>query len=143
MKRLHVFLLLLSGALCISACTSGRESFSTEPGRGFGWKDMTKTQQHIQDSVREENSTFDMKSAFQGKSQPLVLPASEHVTIQTTPLSLDIDASIDVMRSPDQYMKVWFAPYQDEAGHLHESCVVHTIVKQGAWVIPNDALQEG
>lgn len=108
-------------------CTQGQESFSTEPGKGFGWKDMTETQKEIHKGLGNESIT------------PTINAAHTEVTVPSTNshgYSVQPDALSDVTRVPEHYMKVWFAPYQDSSGNLHEECAVHTVMKSGQWIVP-------
>jgi hypothetical protein len=128
-------------ALCLvlglTACTQGNDSFSTEPGVGFGWKNMTETQKMVHKAMKEEEGAeAPLSSAFVAESTPILLPESSRVVVAPAAAGSGLDPMTDVMRSPDHYMKIWFAPYQDEVGNLHEECAVHTIVKRGEWVIP-------
>lgn len=115
--------ILAALAFCVMGCTQGQESFSTEPGKGYGWKDMTETRQEIHKSM-----------GLDGNALPIpALPVSQHTLDASqqngNPLS-------EVTRMPEHYMKVWFAPYQDNLGNLHEECSIHTVMKTGQWVVP-------
>lgn len=141
MRKKYITGTTMAALLVLTACTQGRESFSTEPGEGYGWKDMTQTQKKIHEETESLSSARSLSPDYIATSSPIILPDEQHVTVTPTPFLEGMDPAADIMRSPDKYMKIWFAPYQDDFGNLHENCVVHTIVKHGEWVIPNHALQ--
>lgn len=121
--KVQVFGVLAALAFFVVGCTQGQESFSTEPGKGYGWKDMTETRHEIHKSI-----------GLEGNAMPIpALPVSQHALEESqkngNPLS-------EVTRMPEHYMKVWFAPYQDSFGNLHEECSIHTVMKTGQWVVP-------
>lgn len=107
-----VVLVASVAALC-AGCTSGREGFATEPGKGFGWKSMTETNRLIQETSEV--------------MPPVVTPQPYLVT------SGVLDG---VERIPEQYMCIWIPPYQDSNGNLHEESVIHTVIQTGQWKIP-------
>ncbi len=141
MKKQYITLSLVAAVLSLTACTTGNESFSTQPGKGYGWTDMRHTHQKIMEETDAEKRTSSFSPDFVATSAPIILPEEQHVTVTPTAFPEGMDPSSDIMRAPDQYMKIWFSPYQDAFGNLHESCVVHTIVKHGEWVIPNNTVQ--
>lgn len=138
MKKHYI---MMTSLLFLSACSQGRESFSTEPGRGYGWSDMTQTHQKIHDDRDASKRVSAISADYIETSSPIMLPDEKNVTVISSPFPEGMDPSFDVMRSPDKYMKIWFAPYQDHVGNLHEGCVVHTIVQHGEWVMPKSTLQ--
>lgn len=120
MSRQGIGLIVVLG---LSACTSGKDHFSTEPGKGFGWKSMTETHR-----MMEEEGGISLPTT---KPQPyMVAPGI-------------IDA---VERIPEQYLKIWIPPYQDEQGNLHDESSIHTVIQEGQWklptFVPKDVAQE-
>lgn len=116
-------ILALITVLGLSACTSGKDHFSTEPGKGFGWKSMTETNRMIH------------------QEDGISLPSSKPQPYLVTSGILD-----GVERIPEQYLRVWIPPYQDEQGNLHNESSVHTVIQEGQWklptFIPKDVSQE-
>jgi hypothetical protein len=125
-KNNHDIIALVLLPLLVIGCTQGQESFSTEPGKGYGWKDMTETQKEIHKEITPEGLN---PMLMQG-----LLPIP--VTSVTYPISSPNGSLSSVTRMPEQYVKIWFAPYQDSAGNLHEECAVHTVMQTGQWVVP-------
>ena len=125
-KNNHNTIALILLPLFIIGCTQGQESFSTEPGKGYGWKDMTETQKEIHKEIAPEG--------FNSMPMQGMLPIP--VTPVTYPISSSNGSLSSVTRMPEQYVKIWFAPYQDSAGNLHEECAVHTVMQTGQWVVP-------
>ena len=125
-KHNHNAIALILLPLLVIGCTQGQESFSTEPGKGYGWKDMTETQKEIHKEITPEG--------FNSMPMQGMLPIP--VTSVTYPISHVSGSLSSVTRMPEQYVKVWFAPYQDSSGNLHEECAVHTVMQTGQWVVP-------
>lgn len=113
-----VFSLILGGCLVLAGCTSGREHFTTEPGKGFGWKDMSENHRLI----------GELGSGAGDVSSPTIAPQPYLVTSGVLE---------GVERIPEQYLCIWIPPYQDPAGNLHEESVVHTVIQTGQWKIPS------
>lgn len=107
----------LGFCVLMSACTSGSESFSSEPGRGFGWKSLKENHQQIQSMTSEQTVV----------SPPVI--SSEKYHIQSGPWT-------DVERRPERYLRIWFPPHQDGHGNLHEEHAIHTVIQPGQWIIP-------
>lgn len=116
-------IMLLIVPLGLVACTQGQESFSTEPGKGYGWKNMTETQKEVHKEINLERIDSLVKSPIP-------------VTAVTYPISSPNASLSSVTRIPEHYIKIWFAPYQDPVGNLHEECAVHTVLQAGQWVVP-------
>jgi hypothetical protein len=57
-------------------------------------------------------------------SSAQVLPFSEEIVLS--------DKTV-VQRSPEQHMRVWVAPFQDEGGNFHEASLVHSVIQTGFW----------
>ena len=110
----HLLITLAALPLFLVGCTQGQESFSTEPGKGFGWKHMSDTHEAIHRDMATRPSSIG--------------------TVRPVAVNPNLQGS--VARIPEQYMKVWFAPYQDQAGNLHEESIVHTVMQTGQWMVP-------
>ena len=119
--HLRLFITLAALPLLLMGCTQGQESFSTEPGKGFGWKHMSDTS----DSIQREMNAASVAARLEIPGDAKVLPITMSTHLQT-----------GVSRIPEHYVKVWFAPYQDEWGNLHEECVINTVMQTGQWVVP-------
>lgn len=111
--------LFLSLGLC--SCSNYEESFSTTPGKGSGWKSMSKTYA-LEDSSHNEA----VKKTLQEN------PVEIQHDVEDSHLC---DDQAFIERAPEEMLKIWFAPYQDNHGNLYEASVMRTIVKKGAWVI--------
>ncbi len=120
--------LLLVIPIILNACAPlGQESFSTEPGSGFGWKSMQENHQII----HQTGESF-------GSQKPNILP----LTMTPDPFLMQAGPLTSVQRAPEQVVRVWFAPYQDEQGNLHEEGAVHTVIQTGQWTVPPFSLDE-
>ncbi len=112
-------LLLTVTTLLVTGCSLGQESFSTEPGKGFGWKHMSATSE----AIHQQPNHHEIGQA------PLAFPPAR-------PLTTNPSLQTGVARTPEHYLKIWFAPYQDPSGNLHEESVVHTVMQTGQWMVP-------
>ena len=121
-KYHHMSVMILP--LWLMGCTQGQESFSTEPGKGYGWKDMTETQKEV---YREMKAEADQHAIMNPRIP--VIPIVHPIATSASSVSA-------VTRIPEQSLKIWFAPYQDRFGNLHEECAVHTVLQTGQWIMP-------
>jgi hypothetical protein len=120
MNNILRFTLLCLTPVLLNGCAPlGNESFSSEPGKGFGWKSMQENHQLIHQ---------------QSTSLPLTVTPQPYL-VQSGPLTT-------VQRAPEQSIRVWFAPYQDEGGNLHEESALHTVIQTGQWFVPSFSLDE-
>lgn len=102
--------------LALTGCSDYRESFSTDPGVGSGWQSMSKTYVH--------NNTTDQKAEMDKDSNVDLV----HVQESEDVLCKRID------RRPEETLRIWFAPFQDEEHNLYDASFVQTIVKKGEWL---------
>ncbi len=106
-------------SLMLSACTMGNDSFSTEPGQGFGWKSVSKTHEKIQEQEHQ----------------------SEIKKVKTQDILTHTNYTEEgVGRTSDQFVRVWFAPSQDKYGNFHEARAIQTLLKSGQWSINQEYL---
>lgn len=122
-KKFRTMILMVL-PMWVVGCTQGQESFSTEPGKGYGWKDMTETEKEIHKDVKSATK--------EGGEMNQILP----VTSVAYPVVSGEAHLSSVIRMPEHYMQIWFAPYQDHLGNLHEACAVHTVMQTGRWIVP-------
>lgn len=116
-------ILAIALPLWLVGCTQGHESFSTEPGKGYGWKDMTETHREVHKGITPEIDSNREKDVW------LPVPVAHPI--------LSTESSVRfVTRIPEQSVRIWFAPYQDSFGNLHEECLVHTVMQTGRWIVP-------
>jgi hypothetical protein len=105
----------------VGCSTTGQDNFSTEPGKGFGWKSMNETHQIIQREMGGFNASQPITP------QPYVVSSANFEGIQ---------------RIPEQYLRIWIPPYQDMQGNLHEESSIQTVIKSGQWKLPNPSINE-
>ena len=113
MQRIFRRLMETGIGLLLAGCTTGgQDHFSTQPGKGSGWKSMSETHQLIAaDSVK-----------------PL-LPAQ--------PYQVNTQSFEGIERVPEQYLRIWLPPYQDVYGNLHEESAIQTVIRPGMWRLPD------
>ena len=114
-------LFLLMTLLILGGCSSGKDHFSTEPGKGFGWKSMTDTHQIIMKDLSGNAGIAPIVP------QPYLVSTANFEGIQ---------------RIPEQYLKLWIPPYQDAQGNLHEESSIQTVIKSGQWQLLNPVIDE-
>lgn len=111
----------LVAVLILGGCSSGQDHFSTEPGKGFGWKSMSDTNQLIQKDISGHTGIAPIVP------QPYMVSTANFDGIQ---------------RIPEQYLRIWIPPYQDAQGNLHEESSIQTVIKSGQWKLPNPVIDE-
>ena len=142
-KNLSAWILSTSFCFSLCGCSTPSETFDCQPGQGVGCKSITE----VNRMVDQQNLG---KEADQGK-QSMVLPLnaesfpsptipaspmrSEDFQGRTTPIL--ISNAYTVQRMPEDYLRVWIAPFQDQQGNLHEGSVIHTVLKPGYWKMMN------
>ncbi|CAM4455704.1 MAG: hypothetical protein LEGION0398_MBIBDBAK_01463 [Legionellaceae bacterium] len=102
--------------LGLTSCSDYRESFSTEPGVGSGWQSMSKTYDY--------NNANDQKQEKDKESNVDLVAVQESSDV--------FKKRID--RQPEETLRIWFAPFQDEENNLYDASYVQTIVKKGEWL---------
>ena len=118
MKKLHIIPSLL---LFLSGCSSNNELFDCPAGKGMGCK-----------SISEVNSMVD-QGEFGGSSDEESSPLKALAPIAMTSEDIPQTSSGGIERIPEQNLRLWIAPFQDEAGNFHEESAIHTVVRQGRW----------
>lgn len=102
-------------AFTLTGCSSDyTESFSTEPGKGSGWKSMSETHEQNTNETKKKEGALTVNSVTLQDGSAL---SGRHID-----------------RMPDETLKIWIAPYADSENNLFDACFVKTIVKQGEWV---------
>ena len=115
------FVVIGALVLVLSGCSEYKESFSTTPGTGSGWRSMSETYRFNEKQIKDSDG------AGQGAIRPVAFNIEEN------------DDGIcgsyqNIKRLPEKTLKVWFAPFQDEINNLYDASVVQTIVQKGSWV---------
>ena len=116
---------LFAALIFLSGCsTTGQDHFSTEPGKGLGWKSMSETHQLIQKSMGEGDG------GSMVTPQPYIVSAG------------GMGGFEGIQRIPEQYLRIWVPPYQDTQGNLHEESSIQTVIKSGQWKLPSPEIDE-
>jgi conjugal transfer pilus assembly protein TraV len=121
-----IFLIL---AILLSACSTTSETFDCEPGKGVGCRSITTVNKMIDQGHFASPSLGVMSLQSSVIASAQVLPFSEEIVLS--------DKTI-VQRSPEQHIRVWIAPYQDEAGNFHEASLVHSVIQTAFWHLQGD-----
>jgi hypothetical protein len=64
---------------------------------------------------------------------PIILAGYPNEKDTNIPAEFSLADGITVQRIQEEPLRVWMAPFQDDQGNLHESCVIHTMLKPGYW----------
>lgn len=119
--RIQNFSKIAALFLCtqLSACAISKEHFDCPHGKGVGCRSITEVNHMV--NKGQLGGTKTLERPFGGASlAPALLPEK-----------LYHDVWVD--RRPDRIIKIWFAPFQDEKGDLHEASTLHTVLKPGFW----------
>ena len=135
MHYYHSRLLAFLAIVLLNGCTSYEESFSTEPGIGSGWKSMSDTY-----VLGQAN---DQQKAETEQKQKSTAPLDPSYICDTDAAQRDAlycsGKSESIERLPEEYLRVWVAPYQDTAGNMIEGYYVRSLMKQGQWVVTSSS----
>ncbi|MBY0463163.1 MAG: TraV family lipoprotein [Alphaproteobacteria bacterium] len=113
--------------LFLSACTSNNELFDCQAGKGMGCKSISEVHRMVDQGYFGRSS--DEESSPLKALAPIAMIPEE--SIQTSAGGIE--------RIPEQNLRLWIAPFQDEAGNFHEESVIHTVVQQGRWKLQSYA----
>ncbi|PIZ32894.1 MAG: hypothetical protein COY39_04225 [Alphaproteobacteria bacterium CG_4_10_14_0_8_um_filter_37_21] len=133
-NRLFLIATVVSCAF-LSSCTSYEESFSTEPGTGSGWKSMSDT--YTLGNAKDKQ-TVDQEQTPKS-TQPLAVSYMRDTDAAQRDTLYCAGKSESIERRPEEYLRVWVAPYQDTAGNMVEGYYVRSLMKQGQWVVTSAA----
>ena len=135
-KRSVVFCLVGSGLVGCSLHTN--EEFDCPAGKGLGCKSVTEIKKKLNQGEIDIPETTMEAAQRRGVAGHTMVPpvigqtpvagGAPHSTISV------VDSNgLVIQRIPEQPLRVWIAPYQDQDGNLREASVVHTVIKQGSW----------
>lgn len=119
--------LMIPCLLFLSACTSNNDLFDCPAGKGMGCKSISEV------NLMVEQGHF-------GK-----LDDEETAPLKTlAPVAMDFEeisqtSTHNIERVPEQNLRLWIAPFQDESGNFHEESSIHTVVRQGHWKLKTNA----
>ena len=139
--------------LTLSGCSTTSETFDCKAGQGVGCKSISEVNQLVDQGVnqgsfgslvgRDANLARDKQPILPLESAPL--PASvisgdslsverrEDKFLSPQHTIIPFSDTQMVHRMPEEYLRVWVAPFQDQQGNLHEGSVIYTVLKPGYW----------
>jgi conjugal transfer pilus assembly protein TraV len=126
-------LIFLTLAILLSACSTTSETFDCEPGKGVGCRSITTVNKMI------DQGHFAYPPQGTAPLLSPVIASSSQAVSEALPQALSVSEEIVltdktvVQRSPEQHMRVWIAPFQDEGGNFHEGSLVHSVIQTGFW----------
>ena len=115
--------------LILTACSSASESFDSEATKGVGAK-----------SISEVNAMIDQGKIVGLKADPDQASVIAPIIVQNSipianPETIVLSDHSVIQRQPEQFLRIWFAPFQDFQGNFHEASVVHTILRPSFWQV--------
>jgi type IV conjugative transfer system lipoprotein TraV len=117
----------LFSCILLSACTVPKENFDCKPGKGLGcqpihavnqWLDAQKDFSKISARVEAQSLAPAPETASLSIPIPAHLKDKDHLVLQ---------------RVEARALSIWFAPFSDEQGHVHEASTVHVVLKPSTW----------
>ena len=141
-RRLRKLTLITASAfislvgLSLSGCSTTSESFDCKAGHGVGCRSISEVNRMVDRGHLGSLAESDVPLTKDRQSKLPFEPASPSTpVISTGPLPVEYPGNLVVHRMPEEYLRVWVAPYQDRYGNFHEGSVVHTVLKPGYWHI--------
>ena len=125
--------------LILAGCSTASETFDCEPGKGVGCQSITKVNKMIdQGQFLDSQEGFVSPLSNQNFLSKTPLPSFSTSTFPNPPSERVVASDNTVVqRIAEQPIRVWVAPYQDEAGNFHEASVVHSVIQGGYWQVQN------
>lgn len=120
--------------IVLSACSHYQESSECPIGQGLGCKSITEVKKKLNAGEIDipTSSVDDVNSKEFMISQSVMKTTFNPQTQQATRID---SQEFEIHRVLEKPVRIWFAPYQDNMGNLHEGSVVHTVLSPGAWHI--------
>lgn len=118
----------------LSGCSTTSETFDCKAGQGVGCKSISEVNQLVDQG---SHGSFSERDTTLARDKQSILPL-EPAPLSTSMISGDFlpverSNTLTVHRMPEEYLRVWVAPFQDQQGNLHEGSVIHTVLKPGYW----------
>lgn len=145
---------ILNSVFCINlcGCSTTSETFDCKPGQGVGCKPISEVNQMVdqqtlgKETAQSKQSILPVQAA--SFSNPIIATNSPRIetsqgNLASRPAAIPLSDTITVQRIPEEYLRVWIAPSQDQQGNLHEGSVIHTILKPGCWQLYNSPQKVG
>lgn len=115
----------------LSACSTASESFDSEATLGVGSKSISQVNKMLDRGEIKSVTTDDTKTNI----APVVSLAP---LTQANPEKIVLSDDAVIYRQPEQVLRVWIAPFQDQSGNFYEASVVHTLLRPSFWQMNNN-----
>lgn len=150
---LKIFFLSI-GLMHLSACAVHKSSFDCPNGKGMGCGSMIDVHKAIKDNsfmsqTQPQSTTKPAKPCVSCQTSNVVSATNAANAVSTKAMqdaqgnknnNQNIDVvEVEVSRSKDQIMRIWFNSYFDEYNNFHDSQYVYTIIMPAQWLIGNGA----
>lgn len=119
--------------LSLVGCASYQDNFDCKVGQGFPCHSLSAVKKKMSNNEIDLEGTPAAGSMKQTEVSVINSPdlffhdSSTHQSVESNEMIIH--------RVAEKPIRVWFAPFQDEEGNLHESAVVHTVLSSGSWKI--------
>jgi conjugal transfer pilus assembly protein TraV len=143
-QSLFSLLILIPLSVCLSGCSlHTNEEFDCPAGKGLGCQSVTEIKKKLNQGEIDIPETTMEAAQRRGVGAHLMVPpvigqtpvagGASNSFGSMTPIQVVDSNGFVIQRTPEQPLRVWIAPYQDQDGNLREASVVHTVVKPGFW----------
>ena len=144
---LYFFTPCVCGVFLTGCSLQSQEGFDCPVGKGLGCQSITEVKKKLnQGEIDIPETTMEVAQrqgmGFHGGHlhEPLVMKQTPvYFKESAYPLSIMDGNGFVIQRIPEQPLRVWIAPYQDQDGNLWEASVVHTVIRQGSWQLSPDS----
>ncbi len=135
---------LLTAAGMLGGCASfmsgldGESSFSCKAPPGVSCQSISGTYSNsIQNNLPSQRKKTDgeAESSKDGEGTPKAYNDEGTERAKLSPRDMEAMTSGIPVRQPPLIVRVWVAPWEDEAGDLHDQSYFYTVVHTGKWVI--------
>jgi conjugal transfer pilus assembly protein TraV len=130
--------------LCINlcGCSTTSETFDCPACQDVGCKSISEVNQMVDQQVGGKDAVGGMQSILPhhttSSPSPIISTSSTGIENSNVPITaVPLSDSFTVQRIPEEYLRVWIAPFQDQQGNLHEGSIIHTVLKPGYWKMLN------
>lgn len=124
-------LAILGGLLCLTACSTASENFDSEAIQGVGAKSISQ--------VNKMSDRGEIKSITTDEVKATTAPVVSLAPLpQANPEKIVLSDDAVIYRQPEQVLRVWIAPFQDQNGNFYEASVVHTLLRPSFWQMNNN-----
>ncbi len=126
---------LLTGCAGFMSGLDGETSFSCKAPPGVSCQSISGTYSNsIQNNLPSQRKQGEGESVSESDG-PKVYGDQGTERVKLSPRDMEAMTSGIPVRQPPLIVRVWVAPWEDEAGDLHDQSYFYTMIHSGKWVI--------